>query len=171
MGANEVRRLGAAVAVCGLAAACQPVGQLMDDLEFAGAGQAPGRKLVVLPDTVWKRESCEARPLPYLRLERSDVQPEQARAGEEVIYRLAYVACVPPQPGYLLGRIQTRIHFEDRLLSERVDPNYPVETGKWVVNTKIDVPAQAQPGRYTVSAVVSAAGTSLKDQLGFEVVE
>jgi hypothetical protein len=171
MGANQVTRPALALALSALAAACQPMGQLMDELEFAGAGSAPGRKLVVLPDTVWKRESCEARPLPYLRLERSDVRPKQARAGEEVIYRLAYVACVPPQPGYLLGKIQTRIAFEDRLLSERADANYPVETGKWVVNTKIEVPAEAQPGRYVLSATVSAAGGSLKDEIGFEVVE
>jgi hypothetical protein len=171
MGANQVTRPALALALSALAAGCQPMGQLMNELEFAGAGQAPGRKLVVLPDTVWKRESCEARPLPYLRLERSAVRPKQARAGEEVIYRLAYVACVPPQPGYLLGKIQTRIHFEDRLLSERADANYPVETGKWVVNTRIDVPAQARPGRYTVTATVSAAGASLKDEIGFEVIE
>ena len=170
MGANQVTRLGLAAAVCSLAA-CQPVGQFITQLEFAGAGSAPGRKLVVLPDTVWKQESCEARPLPYLRLERSDVQPKQARAGDEVLYGLTYVACVPPQPGYLLGKIQTRIHFQGRLLSERSDPNYPVETGEWVVNTKIDVPAQAQLGHYTVTATVSAAGTSLNDELGFEVTE
>jgi hypothetical protein len=170
MGANQVKRIGLAAAVCGLAA-CQPVGQLMDELEFAGAGSAPGRKLVVLPDTVWKRENCEARPLPYLRLERSDLQPRQARAGEEVVYRLAYVACVPPQPGYILGKIQTRIVFGDRLLSERADPSYPVETGKWVVNTKIDVPPQAEPGRYTVTALISAAHASLRDEIGFEVTE
>ena len=171
MGANQVMRFGFAVALSALAAACQPMGQLMDQLEFASTGSAPGRKLVVLPDTVWKRETCEARPLPYLRLERSGVQPRRARPGDEVIYRLSYVACVPPQPGYLLGAIQTRIHFDGRLQSERADANYPVETGKWVVNTKIDVPARAEPGRYTVTATVSAAGASLKDEIGFEVTE
>jgi hypothetical protein len=54
-------------------------------------------------------------------------------------------------------------------LSERADANDPVETGKWVVNTKIRVPAQAKPGRYVLSAVVSAAG--LKDEIGLEVTE
>jgi hypothetical protein len=170
MGTNQVKRIGLAAAVYGLAA-CQPMGQLMDELEFAGAGSTPGRKLVVLPDTVWTRESCEARPLPYLRLERSTVQPKQARPGDEVIYRLAYVACVPPQPGYLLGKIQTRIAFGERLLSERSDANYPVETGKWVVNTKIEVPARAEPGRYFVTALISAAHASLRDEIGFEVIE
>jgi hypothetical protein len=170
MGANQMMRIGLAAAVCGLAA-CQPVGQLMNELEFAGAGSAPGRKLVVLPDTVWKREGCDVRPLPYLRLERSDVQPRQARPGDDVVYRLAYVACVPPQPGYLLGKIQTRIAFGEQLLSERADANYPVETGKWVVATRIDVPAQARPGRYTVTALISAAHASLRDEIGFEVTE
>jgi hypothetical protein len=46
-----------------------------------------------------------------------------------------------------------------------------VETGKWVVNTKIGVPAQAKPGRYVLSAVVSAAAAGLKDEIGFEVTE
>ncbi len=39
------------------------------------------------------------------------------------------------------------------------------------MNTKIDVPAQAAPGRYVLSATVSAAGASFKDQIGFEVIE
>jgi hypothetical protein len=56
-------------------------------------------------------------------------------------------------------------------LSEPADANYPVETGKWVVNTRIDVPAQARPGRYTVTAVISAAHASLRDEIGFEVIE
>ena len=170
MGSNQVMRLGLAAAVCGLAA-CQPMGQLMTQLEFASTGSSPGRKLVVLPDAIWKRENCDVRPLPYIRLERSDVQPRRAKPGDEVIYKLAYVACVPPQPGYLLGEIHTRIHFQGRLQSQRSDTNYPVETGKWVVNTKIDVPAHAKPGRYALMAVVSAAGASIKDEIGFEVSE
>ena len=76
-----------------------------------------------------------------------------------------------PQPGYMLGKIQSRINFQDRLQSERSDTDYPVETGKWVVNTKIDVPAHAEPGRYALMAVVSAGGASIKDEMSFEVVE
>jgi hypothetical protein len=40
-----------------------------------------------------------------------------------------------------------------------------------VVNTKIDVPPQAEPGRYTVTALISAAHASLRDEIGFEVTE
>ena len=48
MGANQMMRMGLAAAVCGLAA-CQPVGQLMEQLEFAGVGSAPGSPLPSTP--------------------------------------------------------------------------------------------------------------------------
>ena len=103
-----MRRLGAAVAVFGLAAACQPVGQLMDDLEFAGAGRAPGRKLVVLPDTVWKRESCEARPLTAVRF-----IPNREGIDLQASYSLLHADASPSTPSKPKKRPQQgELHFQ-----------------------------------------------------------
>lgn len=150
-------------------AACQNMNYMFDQLGSSSSGLTPGRKLVALPDDVWKREDCDARPLPYIRLDRSDIVPKIAKRGDQVVYTLAYTACVPQQPGYLLGEIMTRIYFDGRLKSQRLDKQYPVETGKWVVNTKVAVPANAEFGSYDVEAIVSAGVETIRDKIRFTV--
>ena len=126
---------------------------------------------MALPEDVWNKEKCESRPLPHIRVDRSDIQPKTAKRGDEIVYTLVYSACVPPQPGYVLGEILTHIYFNGRLKSRRSDTEYPVETGKWMVNTAVAVPANAEPGMYDVEAVVSAGGATIRDKISFTVEE
>ncbi len=169
MGSNSLRVLLLSLAACCTATACQNADHFFDRLGSPSEGPTPGRKLVALPDDVWKLESCDSRHLPYIRLDRSDIQPKTARRGDEIIYTLSYTACVPQQPGYILGEILTRIYFNDRLKSRRSDPQYPVETGKWVVNTKVAIPSNAEPGLYAFEAIVTAAGETIRDRISFSV--
>lgn len=169
MGSSPLTTISVSVAVCLAVAACQDINYLFDRLGSSAEGLTPGRKLVALPDEVWKQEKCEARPLPYIRLDRSDIQPKTAQRGDEIVYTLVYSACVPQQPGYVLGEILTHIYFKDRLKSRRSDTEYPVETGKWVVNTEVAIPVNAEPGMYDVEAVVSAGGATIRDRISFNV--
>ena len=169
MGPGPLATISLFVALSLAAAACQEVNHLFDPLGSSPGGLTPGRKLVALPDDIWEREDCGIRPLPFIRLDRSDVKPKVAKRGDQVIYTLAYTACVPQQPGYILGEIQTHIYLNGRLKSRRSDTEYPVETGKWVVNTKVAVPANAEPGMYDVEAIVSAGGETIRDRIRFTV--
>jgi hypothetical protein len=170
MGSNTLGGASLGLALCCVTTACQPVAHFFDQLDVSG-DLTPGRKLVALPDDVWEAENCHVRPLPYIRLYGSDVRPVTAKRGQDIIYTLKYTACVPQQPGYILGEIVTRVYFKDRLQSVRADRNYPVETGRWVVNTRIEVPPIAEPGKYDVVAKVSADGESITDKVIFKVEE
>ena len=163
-------RLSLISATCFLLAACsgvpdapQPAGLPMTEVPI------PGRKLVMAPDVVWNNENCAARPLPYLRLERSEVTPATVKRGNSIIYRFPYIACVPAQPGYILGRFRTAIVFAGKELSSRADETYPIDTGKWIVDTDIAVPQQANPGLYSVEATLVAKGAMIKDRVNFMV--
>ncbi len=64
--------------------------------------------MVMDPDRVWAREGCASRRLPFLRLDLSEVTPAMVKPGGLLNYRFPYTACVPAQPGYILGRLRTR---------------------------------------------------------------
>lgn len=169
MGSSPLTIVSASVALRCLVTACQDVNYVFDRLGSSSDGLTPGRKLVALPDEVWKLENCAARTLPYIRLDRSDVKPKTVKRGDQIVYTLSYTACVPQQPGYILGEILTHIYFHDRLKSRRSDTEYPVETGRWVVNTEVVIPANAEPGLYEVEAIVSAGGKTIRDRVSFNV--
>lgn len=129
----------------------------------------PGRKLLISPDHVWEAENCGMRPLPYLRLERSEVMAETTKPGTSILYRFPYIACVAAQPGYVLGRLRTTVSFGPKELSTRTDDTFPVETGRWSVDTEIAVPNDAEPGVYALEGTLSAGGRTIQDRLNFIV--
>ncbi|MBK8906736.1 MAG: hypothetical protein IPM60_02175 [Rhodospirillales bacterium] len=130
----------------------------------------PGKKLVALPAEVWQEEQCSTRPLPYLRLDASGIEPKTINSGNTIRYRFSYTACVPPQPGYILGRFQTAIFYKDEKLSTRYDDGYPLETGKSIVDTEVKVPKGAEPGTYILRATLTADDVELADSVSFNVV-
>jgi hypothetical protein len=101
-------KLGSLLVTCFIVAACS---------ELPGAPvespppevPKPGKKLAMAPELAWESENCESRPLPYLRLERSELTAPTVNRGNSIIYRFPYTACVPAQPGYILGRFRTTI--------------------------------------------------------------
>jgi hypothetical protein len=153
-------------AVCLLMAACSAV---PPPIEPESEALKPGKKLLMAPEPAWASENCELRPLPYLRLERSEVTPPTVSRGNSVIYRFPYVACVPAQPGYVLGRFRTTISLAGKVLSTRTDDTFPVETGQWIVDTDIAVPKDADPGLYNLEATLTAKGVTIQDRLNITV--
>ena len=163
-------RLSLISATCFLMAACSEV---PDAPQPAGSStiEVPilGKKLVMAPDVVWHDENCASRPLPYLRMERSEVTPPTVKRGNSIIYRFPYTACVPAQPGYILGRFRTAIVSNGKELSSRADETYPIDTGKWIVNTDIAVPERVNPGLYGIEATLVAEGAMIQDRMNFIV--
>lgn len=129
----------------------------------------PGRKQVMDPDRVWALEGCESRPLPFLRLDPSEVIPATVKPGGLLNYRFPYTACVPALPGYILGLLQTTLSFKDNNLNIRTDDGFPVETGRWIVDTNIAIPKNAKPGVYFLEATLAAKGATIKERVSFGV--
>ena len=168
MDPNAVRR-SLLAAVCSLVAACTEVA---DPPQLAAPPipePAPGRKLVMMPEAAWQTASCASRPLPFIRLDRSEVTPPTVRRGKSIIYRFGYTACVPAQPGYILGQFRTAVVLDGKELSTRIDKTYPIDTGGWIVDTDIAVPSQAEPGLYRVEATLVAKDATVQDRINFVV--
>ena len=122
------------------------------------------------PYRVWVLEGCESRPLPFLRLDLSEVTPATVKPGGLLNYRFPYTACVPAQPGYILGRLQTTLSLEGKNLNTRADDGFPLETGGWIVDTNIAIPKDAKPGVYFLDAALAAKGATIKDRVSFTVL-
>ena len=130
---------------------------------------SPGRKLVTTPDAAWQSANCGSRPLPYLRVDNSEVIPQAVKRGGSIIHRFGYIACVPAQPGYILGQLRTTVVFNGKELNTRTDKTYPIDTGGWIVDTEIAVPPQAEPGVYLIEASLVAKDTTVLDRINFTV--
>ena len=131
----------------------------------------PGRKLVMDPDPnqIWALEGCESRPLPFIRLDPSEVTPATVKLGGLLNHRITYTACVPAQPGYILGRLETTLSFKGRTLNTRADDGFPVETGRWIVDTNIAVPNDVNPEIYFLEASLAAKGARIGNRVSFGV--
>ena len=130
----------------------------------------PGRKLTLMPERAWAIEDCGSRPLPFIRLDGTEIVPATVKPGASFIYRFPYVACVPAQPGYLLGRFRTTVFLGGKEISTRSDETYPIETGGWSIDTEILVPRAAPPGLYSIEGSLSGKGIRVQDRLSFTVV-
>ena len=161
-----MKALTLAILGCTLVGACEHFSQPPKE---ESPPMEPGKKLVMLPAEVWKRENCDSRELPFLRLDNTEISPKTIVAGGSIHYRFSYTACVPAQPGYILGRFQTEIFFKGEKLSTRYDDGYPVETGKLIVDTDIAVPRNADPGTYHLKAQLFVGSVTLQDSVSFNV--
>lgn len=166
---SNALRLCSFPAICFLLAACSAVPGTPANESASSTSLTPGRKLLMMPDQVWADENCELRPLPYLRLERSELTVAQISPGNSIVYRFLYTACVPPQPGYLLGRFRTTVSLGEKELSTRSDDTFPVETGKWIVDTDVAVPKNAETGVYSLEGTLAVKGVAIRDRLNFTV--
>ena len=144
-------KLASLVVPCLILAACGEVPSAPPQVE-SPPPEAPkaGRKLAMMPEEAWESENCESRPLPHLRLERSELTAPTVSPGSSIVYRFPFIACVPAQPGYILGQFRTTIFFAGKALSTRSDDTFPVDTGKWIIDTDIAVPKDAEPGVYSL---------------------
>jgi hypothetical protein len=123
---------------------------------------------IMHPDRVWALEGCDSRALPFLRLDQSEVIPATVKPGALLNYRFPYTACVPAQPGYILGRLQTTLSTKARTLVPvltRVSPSRP----EGVVDTNIAISKDAKPEVYVLEAALAAKGATIKDRVSFGV--
>jgi hypothetical protein len=163
-------KLGAWFVTCFTVAACSGLPCAPNQVESSASEiPKPGKKLAIAPERAWESENCELRPLPHLRLERSELMPPAVSRGNSIIYRFPYTACVPPQPGYMLGQFRTTISLEGKPLSTRSDDTFPVETGTWIVDTDIAVPKDAEPGVYSLEATLTAKTATIQDRRKFTI--
>jgi hypothetical protein len=128
----------------------------------------PGKKLLAPHNEVWLNENCKNRPMPYIRLDNSDVIPKTATPGALVRYRLYYTACISDGYYYENGNLKTNIYFQRNVQNTRSD-DYKIETGKWIIDTHINVPNDVENGIYVLDATLSIEENKIQDVVSFNV--
>jgi hypothetical protein len=131
--------------------------------------RAPGEKLETLPDAVWREYACATHSLPLFRLERNELLPERVEAGNDVNHRMVYVLCPSEPTAVIHGALQTRILFRGRPIVRETDADYEIKPGRWVVDTFIQIPPQAETGIYSVEVSFESGGVRFRDELSFAV--
>ena len=154
-----------AIGFCGVVAlGCQTmVGQVQRSL------RSPGEKLASVPDEVWSQYDCAAQSLPLFKLEDAQLVPDRVVAGENVNHRMVYALC-PTEPTTVIeGALQTRIMHKGRPVRHETDAHYEIKPGRWVVDTFIRIPREAESGIYSVEVQFESANVSFREERSFAV--
>jgi hypothetical protein len=129
----------------------------------------PGERLRAFPEEVWQEYGCEKRKLPFLRIEKNEIVPRRLRAGSDFNHRLVYVLCPAVPTQVVAGSLNTGILFRGRPLVQEVDRSFEIKPGRWVVDTFIEVPQQAEIGIYALQIEFKARQLGFKKKLTFAV--
>ncbi|MDH3212828.1 MAG: hypothetical protein OEM05_10120 [Myxococcales bacterium] len=59
-----------------------------------------------------------------------------------------YVMCPARATEVVAGRLMTRIRFKGNPIVQETDARYEIKPGRWVVDSFVRLPEQAEPGIY-----------------------
>jgi len=131
--------------------------------------RSPGEKLRTVPDDVWSEYKCSEQKLPLFRLEQTELVPQRVTAGDDVNHRLVYALC-PTEPTEVIeGTLQTRILFKGKPVLRDADGHYEIKPGRWVVDTFIQIPTQAETGIYSVQVEFVSQTVNFREERSFAV--
>ena len=140
-----------------------PMGQLRRAI------REPGEKLVALPDEVAIDYACETRHLPFVTIERNEINPQQLRPGAEFNHRLIYALCPVRATRVVEGTLRTRIRFKDRVIVQDQVEDFELKPGRWVVDAFVRLPEKAEPGVYALELEFVGPRVELAESLTFGV--
>jgi len=133
------------------------------------AFRSPGEKLANVPDEVWSEYKCGEQKLPLFRLEQTELVPQRVTAGDDVNHRMVYALC-PTEPTEVVeGTLQTRILFKGKPVVRDADGHYEIKPGRWVVDTFIQIPPQAETGIYSVEVQFVSETVTFREERSFAV--
>jgi hypothetical protein len=131
--------------------------------------RSPGEKLASVPDEVWSEYKCDEQKLPLFRLEQTQLVPQRVTAGEDVNHRIVYALC-PIEPTLVIeGTLETRILFKGKPVMRDADGHYEIKPGRWVVDTFIQIPPQAETGIYSVQVQFVSETVTFREERSFAV--
>jgi hypothetical protein len=141
-----------------LLAGCATVRNTVDRLQKAS--REPGEVMDADPDAVWQVEDCAAQPLPFFRLDRNEVKPSTLAAGESLNHRLIYTFCPETPEQVIEGALVTTVYDgTDTVFSDIVE-NFAIKPGRWIVDTEVIVPPEAEPGAYYLEVSFNESGAA-----------
>jgi hypothetical protein len=160
---SERRALRLALAALLALGCAQPLGQLRRLL------REPGERLVAFPEAVAREYDCDGRALPFFRLEHSELNPPRVRAGGEFNHRMVYALCPREATEVVQGTLLTRIRFRGRAIASERLSGFELKPGRWIVDAFVKLPAEAEPGVYSLEVQFDSEAVKLDTQLTFAV--
>jgi len=131
--------------------------------------RSPGEELATLPTDVWSEYNCDEQKLPFFRLEQTELVPQRVVAGEDVNHHMVYALCPTEPTAVIEGTLQTRILFKGKPLVRDSDGQYDIKPGRWVVDTFIQIPPQAETGIYSVEVQFLSQTVNFREERSFAV--
>ncbi|HBZ70186.1 MAG TPA: hypothetical protein DEP35_10805 [Deltaproteobacteria bacterium] len=131
--------------------------------------RSPGEELVTMPADVWSEYKCGEQRLPFFRLEQTELIPERVTAGDDVNHRMVYALCPTEPTAVIEGTLQTRILFKGKPVARDANDAYDIKPGRWVVDTFIQIPPQAETGIYSVEVQFLSQTVNFREERSFAV--
>ncbi|MBW2272108.1 MAG: hypothetical protein JRG96_02455 [Deltaproteobacteria bacterium] len=130
----------------------------------------PGESNKTMPEAVAAEYHCDKRPLPFFEIEKSELFPLRAKPGQKLAHRIVYVMCPKRPTEVIAGSLETRIRFKGRsILRDRIEQE--LKPGRWVIDTFIPLPEQAEPGVYALEVEFASKHGDLEEHSDFLVEE
>ncbi len=129
----------------------------------------PGEHNSALPEEVWKKHDCGKKDLPYLHFESLEVAPERLKPGEEFNHRWVYSLCPETPTSVVEGTLETRIYFKGEPIVSEANNHFELKPGRWVIDTFVQVPPQAQAGVYSIEIAFQSKPTRFRKRRSFAV--
>ena len=109
----------------------------------------PGEQIVTMPTLVAAQYKCSKRRLPFLKLEKSQLEPDRMPPGSRINHRFTYVMCPSKLSEVIEGTLYTQIHYKGKAVYTK-KIRREMLPGRWVVDAFIQLPDQAAPGVYAL---------------------
>ncbi|MCG8588938.1 MAG: hypothetical protein MJE66_06570 [Proteobacteria bacterium] len=109
--------------------------------------RSPGERVRDFPEAVAKEYDCDKRPLPFFKIESSELYPLKLQPGDEFGHRWTYVLCPESATAVVSGSLVTRIrHRGGVIFEDEIDQD--LKPGRWEIDTFIPLPETTAPGLY-----------------------
>lgn len=147
-----------------LLAACAP-----SRLALLTGLRPPGERNRAFPEVVWEQYDCGRQRRPFFVIEENELAPARTRPGGSFQHRLVYAMCPTERTGVVPGRLHTRIRFRGRFIAQETDAGFELKPGRWVVDTSVDLPRDAEPGIYAYELDFQSDSIDFDEHLTFLV--
>jgi hypothetical protein len=135
------------------------------------ASVRPGTALKTFPEVVWEEYDCENQKRPFFVIEKNELLPEKVAVGSDFDHRLVYVLCPEHSTEVVQGSLSRRIRLNGMPIVEKTELVYEIKPGRWVMNTTVYLPEQAELGIYVYEVDFNSLSVRFEKSLTFIVVE
>lgn len=108
----------------------------------------PGERLKTFPEKVWAEKDCDEQKLPFFEIERLELYPRRLEPGGVFKQRLVYALCPTRPTAVVTGSLETKILHRGETIVHRLEREYDLKPGRWVIDAFVELPPQARDGLY-----------------------